>query len=183
MAIFSSRHAPVAMAGGMRPRSCTARRLPLIAALLSTLVLLVAACGASSSNGPGASSTPTTGPRAATVWVYFTNHPGSDNTPTVVYAVARATTYTTTQDQATSALQELLKGPMQAERAYPAPPENRRRAAVGGATSPRERRGVAGTPRADGRAIEQSHALLKRMLAHLSHVAPAKPERHDGAAA
>jgi hypothetical protein len=62
---------------------------------------------------------PTVSPSGSTVNVFFTRHPDSDNDPTKVFAVSRtaSATATTTQDKATFALQEMLKGPTQAERA------------------------------------------------------------------
>jgi hypothetical protein len=51
------------------------------------------------------------------VKVYFTKHSDSDNNPTVVFGVTRPTTAKTTHDQATAALEAMLQGPTQAERA------------------------------------------------------------------
>jgi hypothetical protein len=51
--------------------------------------------------------------------VYFTRHPDSDNDPTKAFALSRTSTatLTTTQDKATFALEQMLAGPAQAERA------------------------------------------------------------------
>lgn len=84
--------------------------------LLTLLALLVSACGGSSS-GPGGTTTQTATPGSATVKIYFTKHPDSDSTPTAVFAVTRTTAATTIQDQATYALEEMLKGPTTQERA------------------------------------------------------------------
>lgn len=89
----------------------------LIVPLLVTLAaLLLAACGVTTPSGPGANATPTATP-PTTVKVYFAKHPDTDNNPTVVFAAQRVTTATNTQDQATFALDEMLKGPTAAERA------------------------------------------------------------------
>lgn len=91
----------------------------LLVAGLSVLALLVAACGVTTP--PGASVTPTTSPSISgtSVKVYFTRHPDSDNSPTTVFALSRTSTatVTATQDKATYALQQMLAGPTQAERA------------------------------------------------------------------
>jgi hypothetical protein len=92
--------------------------------LLGALALLVSACGATppTSNTtptPGGSTTPTANPSGATVKVYFTRHPDSDNDPTKVFALTRtaSATATTVHDQATYALEQMLAGPSQTERA------------------------------------------------------------------
>lgn len=83
---------------------------------LSMLSLLLTACGAATTPGSSATNTPTT---SAThpIKVYFARHPETDNNPTTVFAVTRSTSMTTTQTQATFALDEMLKGPTTAERA------------------------------------------------------------------
>jgi hypothetical protein len=97
------------------------RRLMAVAFGLVALLLTAVACGTSTNVGPGGSTTPTTSPTATgtTVKVYFTRHPDSDNDPTKVFALSRtsAVTLTTTKDKATYALQQVLAGPTQAERA------------------------------------------------------------------
>lgn len=92
-------------------------RLATGGSLLAVLALLMAAC----TSGTGGATTPTPPPSATpggtVVTVYFTKHPDSDNNPVAVFAVTRVTNATTTLDQATYALEEMLKGPTQAERA------------------------------------------------------------------
>lgn len=95
------------------------RQLPLAA--LTLIALVLGAC-AGSTTSPGAVGTPspsptaTTVPAGAEVKVFFARHPDTDVTPTAVLPVTRTTTTTTTRDRATFALQEMLKGPTQAER-------------------------------------------------------------------
>lgn len=95
------------------------RRSPLAigGSVLTMLALLLAACtsGVSGTTTPTPVSTATLG--STIVKVYFTKHPDSDNNPLAVFAVTRNTNATTTQGQATYALEEMLKGPTQAERA------------------------------------------------------------------
>ncbi|MGZ6391273.1 MAG: GerMN domain-containing protein [Ktedonobacterales bacterium] len=88
-------------------------RVALFSSILTIAVVLITACTTTS---PGGATTPTPTMGAATVKVYFTKHPDSDSNPLAVFALTRATTTTGTQDQATFALQEMLKGPTQAER-------------------------------------------------------------------
>ena len=97
-------------------------QVPLAAlAMMSLLALVLGAC-ASSTTGPGGGSTPAPSPTAtaipagAAVKVFFSRHPVTDVTPTAVMPVTRATTATATQERASFALQEMLKGPTQAER-------------------------------------------------------------------
>jgi hypothetical protein len=90
-------------------------------ALVTGLALIIAACGTTTKVGPGGSTTPTSSPGASgtTVKVYFTRHPDSDNLPTKVFALSRTSTatLTTTQAKATYALERMLAGPSQSERA------------------------------------------------------------------
>lgn len=90
-------------------------------AFVTGLALMMNACGTTTSVGPGGSATPTSSPGASgtTVKVYFTRHPDSDNVPTKVYALSRTSTatLTTTQSKATYALERMLAGPSQSERA------------------------------------------------------------------
>jgi spore germination protein GerM len=81
---------------------------------LSLLALILAGCGTSSA--PGGATSPTAAPGGGTVKVYFAKHPDTDNNPTAVFAAQRTTSATTTQDRATFALEELLKGPTPTER-------------------------------------------------------------------
>ena len=85
--------------------------------MLSALALLVSACG--STPPPSSNTTPTVSPSGATVKVYFTRHPDSDNDPTKVFALTRTVpaTAATIHDRATYALEQMLAGPSQAERA------------------------------------------------------------------
>jgi Sporulation and spore germination len=94
--------------------SARRRRMALVFALLTAIGLIAAACGTASGQGGGA---PTATPNSATVKVFFARHPDTDNNPTAVFALTRTTSATSTQDRATFALEELLKGPSQAERA------------------------------------------------------------------
>jgi hypothetical protein len=80
-------------------------------------VLALVACG-TSTGGSGGTTSPTTTASGTNVHVVFAKHPQTDNDPTVVFAVDRTTSATTTQDRATFALEELLKGPTQDERAH-----------------------------------------------------------------
>lgn len=89
-------------------------RIVLFSPVLLIAAVLVTACA---TTGPGGATTPTPTTTTATVNVYFTRHPDSDSNPLAVFALTRATTATGTQDQATFALQQMLKGPTQAERA------------------------------------------------------------------
>lgn len=90
------------------------RRVPALALmLLSTIGLIVSACGGSTG---GASSTPTATPKPSVVQVYFARHPETENNPAAVFPVTRSTTEVSTQARATDALQEMLKGPSQSER-------------------------------------------------------------------
>ncbi len=88
-----------------RPRSL------LVGALLTLLVLLVAACGGSNTTGPGATGSPT----SVTVQVFFSKHPETDANLTAVFAVTRTTVASTTLDQATVAVKQLIIGPTGAE--------------------------------------------------------------------
>jgi hypothetical protein len=90
-------------------------RLAELATALVTVLLLVAGCGGGSTTttGPGATATPS----RTTVKVFFARHPDSDTNPSAVYALTRSTGATTVQDQATFALEEMLKGPTSDERA------------------------------------------------------------------
>ena len=81
---------------------------------LSLLALILAGCGATTT--PGSATSPTTTPGGTSVTVYFAKHSDTDNNPTAVFAVQRTTSATTTQDRATFALAELLKGPTPTER-------------------------------------------------------------------
>jgi hypothetical protein len=81
---------------------------------LSLLALILAGCGATTS--PGGATSPTAALSGTTVKVYFARHPDTDNNPTAVFAVQRTTSATRTQDRATFALGELLKGPTPTER-------------------------------------------------------------------
>lgn len=83
------------------------------AAVVTVLALLMTACTV----GSGTTTTPTATAGTTAVKVYFTRHPESDSNPTAVFALTRNTNATTTQGQATDALEEMLKGPTQAERA------------------------------------------------------------------
>jgi hypothetical protein len=78
------------------------------------LALFTAGCGATST--PAGSRSPTAAPSGSTVNVFFARHPGTDNNPTAVFSVWRSTSAATTLDQATFALEEIFKGPSQAER-------------------------------------------------------------------
>lgn len=80
--------------------------------LLTAIGLVAAACG----TGKGSTS-PTATPSSRAVKVFFAKHPDTDNTPTAVFPVSRSATATTTLDRATFALEEMLKGPTQGERA------------------------------------------------------------------
>jgi hypothetical protein len=99
------------------------RRLAAVAFGLIALVLTVAGCGTTTNTGPGSSIPPATSPspraRATTVQVFFTRHPDADTDPTKVFALNRTSTapLTSTQNQASYALEQLLAGPSQAERA------------------------------------------------------------------
>ena len=103
------------------------RRRQIGFGMLATALLLLglAACGATTTGPGGATSptatakstpSPTASPTNSTVQVYFAKHPDTDNNPTADFAVTRITTATTMQDRATFALEEMLKGPTQAER-------------------------------------------------------------------
>src|SRR5215468_3060447 len=89
--------------------------------LLVSLALTVAACSTTTNSGPGKNTTPSpsANPSRTTVKVFFTRHPDSDNDPTKVFAVSRTVppTATTTEDEATFALDQLLARPTQAEQA------------------------------------------------------------------
>lgn len=94
------------------------RRLPILAlTLLSTIGLVVSACGGSTGRG---SSTPTAVATAtqniAVVKVYFARHPETDGNPATVLPVTRPSTEVSTQMRATAALREMLMGPNQSER-------------------------------------------------------------------
>lgn len=97
-------------------------RIGFVVLLVATaLALALTACG-TTSTGQGAATTPTatlSGTSGASVQVYFAKHPDTDNNPTAVFAVTRATpsSAATTQERATFALEQLLQGPTQAERA------------------------------------------------------------------
>ncbi len=97
------------------------RRLAAFSFGLVALLLTLAACGTTTGTGPGGSTTPTVSPTTSgtTVKVFFTRHPESDSDPTKVFALTRTvpTSATTTQQRATYALQQVLAGPTQAERA------------------------------------------------------------------
>lgn len=89
------------------------------AAIALILILLLAACGTTSTGQHGATSpTATSNGTTATVQVYFAKHPDTDNKPTAVFPVSRtpAAPVTSVQDRATFALEQMLKGPTQAER-------------------------------------------------------------------
>ncbi|MGZ6388686.1 MAG: GerMN domain-containing protein [Ktedonobacterales bacterium] len=88
-------------------------RVALFSSILTIATVFITACATTS---PGA-TTPTPTATSAAVKVYFTKHPDSDSNPLAVFALTRTTTTTGTQDQATFALEEMLKGPTQAERA------------------------------------------------------------------
>lgn len=100
------------------------RLLPAIIVLCSMVLLLVTACGSSSTvkaptATPLASATatspanPTTTPASYPVKVYFSRHPDSDNTPTAVFPVSRVSP---TLGVATYAIQQLIAGPNTTER-------------------------------------------------------------------
>lgn len=91
------------------------RRVVLTVTLVTLLGMALAACGPKAQRQTSPTATATAGP--TTVQVYFTKHPDSDSNPQAVFAVARGTTATGVHDQASFALQEMLKGPSQAERA------------------------------------------------------------------
>ncbi|HEX8032851.1 MAG TPA: hypothetical protein VF510_03345 [Ktedonobacterales bacterium] len=88
-------------------------RVALVSSIVTIAAVLITACTTST----GGTTTPTPTTSAATVKVYFTKHPDSDSNPLAVFALTRATTTIGTNDQATFALEEMLKGPTQAERA------------------------------------------------------------------
>jgi peptidoglycan/xylan/chitin deacetylase (PgdA/CDA1 family) len=115
----TSRSRPDALPRASRRRR-TRQRAPLAAlAMMSLLALVLGAC-ASGATGPSGTPSPaptaTAVPAGAAVKVFFARHPDTDVTPTAVLPVIRATTATATQERATFALQEMLKGPTQAER-------------------------------------------------------------------
>ncbi|MGE5334428.1 MAG: GerMN domain-containing protein [Nitrososphaerota archaeon] len=97
---------------GVRSRHSWMLTVPLV---LSLAALLLAACGVTTSPGPGANTTPTATP-GTTVKVFFAKHPDTDENPVAVFPVQRTTTATTTLAKATFALEEMLKGPTTAER-------------------------------------------------------------------
>ncbi len=111
------------MSSGIPGRNLRPRRSWRWIGLLgaSLIALLLAACGTTTGTGPGGSTTPTVSPTTSgtTVKVFFTRHPDSDNDPTKVFALTRPvpTSATTTQQRASYALQQVLAGPTQAERA------------------------------------------------------------------
>lgn len=114
MLTFSRRDSPK-HAPGTTDHSSRRRGTVLVGALLTLLAMVVASCGTTSSGG--GNTPPTVSPADTTVKVFFTRHPDSDSNPTAVFPVTRTVTAATTQERATFALQEMLKGPSQAERA------------------------------------------------------------------
>jgi hypothetical protein len=84
--------------------------------LLTLVALLLSACGATTTPGPGANTTPTVTP-GSTVKVFFAKHPDTDENPALVFPVLRTTAATTTLDKATFAINEMLKGTTTDERA------------------------------------------------------------------
>lgn len=101
---------------GQRLRGSVRRNCRPRAVLFSLILLIVAVLVTACTTSPGGTTTPTPAVSTATVKVYFTKHPDSDSNPAAVFALTRATTATGTQDLATFALQQMLKGPTKAER-------------------------------------------------------------------
>ncbi len=92
------------------------RRLPILAlTLLSTMGLIVSACGGSTGGGSSA-PTATATPKPSVVQVYFARHPETESNPAAVFPVTRPTSEVSTQARATDALEQMLKGPNQSER-------------------------------------------------------------------
>lgn len=95
-------------------------RRSVVLFIMTALLAVFAACGTSTTPG-GNAATPTPSATASTqttVKVYFSKHPESDSDPTAVFAVTRVYTLAHTpvgNDLPSFALEELLKGPTQAE--------------------------------------------------------------------
>lgn len=93
------------------------RKVVATVAVLMLGATVLSACTSTSTAGGTTPTATTSSSTGATVQVFFVRHPDSDNNPIAVFAVTRANSAQGLQQQATFALQEMLKGPTQAERA------------------------------------------------------------------